>query len=105
MDRSAWPHLKQRLAELFATKTRAEWCEMMEHTDVCFAPVLTMSEAAAAPAQRRAGNVRRGRRRRCSRRRHRGSRARPARSSCRRRIPVSTRVEMLARLGLRRRQN
>ena len=36
-----------------ATKTRDEWCALMEHTDVCFAPVLTMSEAAAASAQRR----------------------------------------------------
>ena len=49
MDRSAWPHLKQRLADLFATKTRDEWCSLMEATDVCFAPVLTMSEAARHP--------------------------------------------------------
>ena len=49
MDKASWPHLKQRLAEVFATRTRAEWCEIMEATDVCFAPVLTMSEAAAHP--------------------------------------------------------
>jgi alpha-methylacyl-CoA racemase len=49
MDKSAWPHLKQRLSELFATKTRDEWCSLMEATDVCFAPVLTMSEAAQHP--------------------------------------------------------
>ncbi len=49
MDREQWPHLKQRLHEVFATKTRDEWCALMEHTDVCFAPVLTMSEAAAHP--------------------------------------------------------
>jgi alpha-methylacyl-CoA racemase len=49
MDRSQWPHLKQRIADLFRTKTRAEWCELMETTDVCFAPVLTMSEAAEHP--------------------------------------------------------
>jgi alpha-methylacyl-CoA racemase len=48
-DRSAWPHLKQRLTDLFATKTRDEWCALMETTDVCFAPVLTMSEAAQHP--------------------------------------------------------
>ena len=47
--RSAWPQLKERLAEVFATKTRDEWCAIMEHTDVCFAPVLTMSEAAEHP--------------------------------------------------------
>jgi alpha-methylacyl-CoA racemase len=49
MDKSTWPHLKQRLAELFATRTRDDWCAVMETTDVCFAPVLTMSEAAQHP--------------------------------------------------------
>ena len=44
-----WPKLKERLAELFASKTRAEWCALMEGTDVCFAPVLRMSEAAEHP--------------------------------------------------------
>lgn len=49
MDKDLWPHLKARLHQVFETKTRAEWCELMEGTDVCFAPVLTMSEAAAHP--------------------------------------------------------
>jgi alpha-methylacyl-CoA racemase len=49
MDKASWPHLKQRLGDVFATKTRAEWCAIMEATDVCFAPVLTMSEAAEHP--------------------------------------------------------
>ena len=49
MDKARWPALKARIAELFATKTRDEWCALMEHTDVCFAPVLTMSEAAEHP--------------------------------------------------------
>ena len=49
MDRSEWPSLKERIAKVFSTKTRAEWCEIMEHTDVCFAPVLTMGEAAEHP--------------------------------------------------------
>jgi len=49
MERSHWPHLKARLAAVFLTKTRDEWCALMEHTDVCFAPVLTMSEAARHP--------------------------------------------------------
>ena len=48
-DKAHWPHLKERIAALFATKTRNEWCELMEMTDVCFAPVLTMPEAAAHP--------------------------------------------------------
>ncbi|TFH16531.1 MAG: CoA transferase, partial [Acidimicrobiales bacterium] len=49
MDKTEWPALKVRLAEVFAQKSRAEWCEIMEATDVCFAPVLTMGEAAEHP--------------------------------------------------------
>ncbi len=49
MDRASWPALKQRLGEVFKSKTRDEWCALMEHTDVCFAPVLTMAEAAEHP--------------------------------------------------------
>ena len=49
MDKSQWPHLKKRLSEVFKKKSRSEWCEIMEATDVCFAPVLTMSEAAQHP--------------------------------------------------------
>ena len=49
MDRASWPELKVRIAELFKTKTRDEWCELMEMTDVCFAPVLSLSEAAVHP--------------------------------------------------------
>jgi alpha-methylacyl-CoA racemase len=49
MDRSLWPHLKDRLREVMKAKTRDEWCALMEHTDVCFAPVLTMGEAAQHP--------------------------------------------------------
>jgi alpha-methylacyl-CoA racemase len=49
MDRTAWPSLKQKLAEIFCTKTRDEWCTIMEGTDVCFAPVLTMAEAPLHP--------------------------------------------------------
>ncbi len=48
-DKEQWPHLKDRLSSLFATKTRDEWCALMEMTDVCFAPVLTMTEAAGHP--------------------------------------------------------
>ena len=39
-DRNEWPAMKERLAAIFRTKTRDEWCELMEGTDVCFAPVL-----------------------------------------------------------------
>lgn len=40
-----WPDMKQRLASIFKQKTRDEWCEVMEGTDVCFAPVLSLDEA------------------------------------------------------------
>jgi len=49
MDRSQWPALKERMAALFKQKTRGEWCEIMEGTDVCFAPVLTIEEAPRHP--------------------------------------------------------
>jgi alpha-methylacyl-CoA racemase len=49
MDRGAWPSLKQKLVEIFKTRTRDEWCGIMEGTDVCFAPVLTLAEAPLHP--------------------------------------------------------
>jgi len=49
MDKVQWPTMKERLSEIFLTKTRDEWSEIMEGTDVCFAPVLTMSEATRHP--------------------------------------------------------
>ena len=49
MDQDHWPHLKERLAAVFRTRSRDEWCEIMEHTDVCFAPVLRMDEARQHP--------------------------------------------------------
>jgi alpha-methylacyl-CoA racemase len=44
-DRAQWPALKERLAAIFKSKTRDEWSELMEGTDVCFAPVLPIPEA------------------------------------------------------------
>jgi alpha-methylacyl-CoA racemase len=49
MDRSAWPKLKERFAAIFKTKTRDEWCRIMEGTDICFAPVLSLAEAPEHP--------------------------------------------------------
>jgi alpha-methylacyl-CoA racemase len=49
MNRAHWPSLKEKLTVLFKTKTRAEWCELMEGTDICFAPVLNMDEAPKHP--------------------------------------------------------
>jgi alpha-methylacyl-CoA racemase len=54
-DRSRWPELKSRLGALFLTKTRDEWCQLMEGSDVCFAPVLTPSEAPRHPHNRERG--------------------------------------------------
>ena len=48
-DRSRWPEMKERIAEIFRTKTRDEWCEIMEGSDVCFAPVLSLAEAPKHP--------------------------------------------------------
>jgi len=45
MDRSSWPAMTEQFAKIFKTKTRDQWCEVMEGTDVCFAPVLSISEA------------------------------------------------------------
>ncbi|MBU2514914.1 CoA transferase [bacterium] len=49
MDISKWSLLKEKLNVIFKTKTRDQWCEIMEGTDVCFAPVLTFSEATKHP--------------------------------------------------------
>lgn len=49
MDRDAWPALKARLAALFLTRSRAEWTALLEGTDVCFAPVLSLGEAPLHP--------------------------------------------------------
>jgi alpha-methylacyl-CoA racemase len=48
-DKSRWPELKQRFVELFLTRTQAQWRELLEGTDACFAPVLRLSEVAADP--------------------------------------------------------
>ena len=49
MDPSQWPTLKAKLQDVIKQKTQAQWCEIMEGTDVCFAPVLTMTEATQHP--------------------------------------------------------
>jgi alpha-methylacyl-CoA racemase len=54
-DREAWPAMKQKVAACFKTKTRDEWCKIMEGSDVCFAPVLSMTEAPKHPHNRHRG--------------------------------------------------
>jgi len=52
MDRARWPLLKLRLADVFKTRTRAQWCALLEGTDACFAPVLDWDEAPEHPHNR-----------------------------------------------------
>ncbi len=54
-DSSSWPMMKQRFAAIFRTKTRAQWCQIMEGSEVCFAPVLSMVEAPEHPHNRHRG--------------------------------------------------
>ncbi len=49
MSRENRPELKEKLSGVIKTKTRDEWCAIMEGTDVCFAPVLSMAEAPEHP--------------------------------------------------------
>ena len=49
MSRDSWPEQKEEITKIFLNKTRDEWCDLMEGTDVCFAPVLDMSEAPKHP--------------------------------------------------------
>jgi alpha-methylacyl-CoA racemase len=46
-QREEWPALREKLARIFLSRTRAEWCALLEGSDACFAPVLDMDEAPA----------------------------------------------------------
>jgi alpha-methylacyl-CoA racemase len=48
-DKTKWPEFKKKITGIFKTKTRDDWCRIMEGTDVCFGPVLTMGEALEHP--------------------------------------------------------
>jgi alpha-methylacyl-CoA racemase len=54
-DNARWPELRERFAEVFLTRTRDEWSEILEGTDACYAPVLTLSEARDYPHNRERG--------------------------------------------------
>ena len=54
-DRSAWPELRKQISESVGARTRDEWEERMTGSDVCFAPVLGLSEAAEHPHNRARG--------------------------------------------------
>lgn len=48
-DKSSWPRAKVLIAQRFKTRTRDQWCALLEGTDVCFAPVLSFAEAPEHP--------------------------------------------------------
>ncbi|HEV2042952.1 MAG TPA: CoA transferase, partial [Casimicrobiaceae bacterium] len=50
--REEWPALREKLARIFLTRTRAEWCALLEGSNACFAPVLDLDEAAGHPQNR-----------------------------------------------------
>ena len=54
-DKSQWPEGKRVIAEVFKSKTREQWCQLLEGTDACFAPVLNMSEALEHPHNKARG--------------------------------------------------
>jgi alpha-methylacyl-CoA racemase len=55
LDRRRWPEAKAKLATRFKTKTREEWCRLLEGSDACFAPVLSVAEAPSHPHNRARG--------------------------------------------------
>src|ERR1700674_2188020 len=48
-DRKRWPELRQKMQAVFKTRTRGEWCAILEGSDACFAPVLGLKEASPHP--------------------------------------------------------
>ncbi|HSI61294.1 MAG TPA: CaiB/BaiF CoA-transferase family protein [Ideonella sp.] len=51
-ERGLWPAMREALAAIFMTRSRAAWCELLEGGDACFAPVLSLAEAADHPQAR-----------------------------------------------------
>ncbi|MBL4869102.1 MAG: CoA transferase, partial [Pseudomonadales bacterium] len=49
LDESGWAIMKEKLTAIFLSKTRTEWCDIMEGSDVCFAPILNMEESINHP--------------------------------------------------------
>ncbi len=55
MNPALWDDYKAKLSDIFRSKTRQEWCDIMQGTDVCFAPVLSLWEAPEHPHNRERG--------------------------------------------------
>jgi len=58
-DASQWPALRAQVAERIRSRTRSEWTQRLEGSDACFAPILSLDEAAAHPQQLARGNFQR----------------------------------------------
>lgn len=56
-DRDYWPVIEQRLEQVFATRTRSDWCNLLEGSEACFAPVLGLSEVSGHPHNRARANM------------------------------------------------
>jgi len=54
-DRDGWPRLRARFGEVFGSKTRDEWRRILEGSEACFAPVLSLTEAAEHPHNKERG--------------------------------------------------
>jgi len=54
-DTPSWPEQKEAFRNLFASKTQQQWCDLLEGSDACFAPVLNPDQAAAHPHMRDRG--------------------------------------------------
>jgi alpha-methylacyl-CoA racemase len=48
-ERAQWPVMKKRLEAVFRQETREQWCALLEGSDACFAPVLSLAEAPSHP--------------------------------------------------------
>jgi alpha-methylacyl-CoA racemase len=59
-DRAAWPALKARLRALFLSQPSAHWCALLEGCDACFAPVLSLIDAATHPHMKARGVYKNG---------------------------------------------
>jgi alpha-methylacyl-CoA racemase len=55
MDRAKWPMLKEKLTAIFKSQPQAHWNELMEGTDICYAPILSMAEALEHPHNKQRG--------------------------------------------------
>jgi len=55
-DVDQWPEIKSKMADLFLSRTRVQWCYLLEGTDACFSPVLNLDEAPMHPHNRARGN-------------------------------------------------